>query len=118
MFHFSLPNKLMLCPGHIKYLCSLPIFINILKYFNATRLPLFYTDKFNQYFAHLSCFKTLNGNFLQFFATYYNNLRFLNIFFASKSFFDRILQSGNLFTSLHWIDPKIFVDRAVSTFSP
>ena len=39
----------MLFPGPIKCLCSLSIFINILKYFNVTRLPFVYTNKFNQY---------------------------------------------------------------------
>ena len=33
--------KLMLCPGAIHNLCFLLTFINILKYFNVTRLPLF-----------------------------------------------------------------------------
>ena len=37
----------MLCQRPIKYLGSLSIFINILKYFNVTCLPLFYTKKFS-----------------------------------------------------------------------
>ena len=32
--------KLMLCPGPLNNLCFLLTFINILKYFNVTRLPL------------------------------------------------------------------------------
>ena len=35
--------NLMLCPGPINNLCFLLIFINILKYFNVTHLPLFTT---------------------------------------------------------------------------
>ena len=34
-------SKLMLCPGPIKNLCFLLTFINILRYFNVTCLPLF-----------------------------------------------------------------------------
>ena len=39
----------MLYPGPINNLCFLLTFINILEYFNVKRLPLFYTNKFNQY---------------------------------------------------------------------
>ena len=43
----------MLCQRPIKYLGSLSIFINILKYFNVTCLPIFYTKKFNQYLINV-----------------------------------------------------------------
>ena len=39
----------MLYPGPINNLCFLLTFMNTLKFFNVTHLPLFYTNKFNQY---------------------------------------------------------------------
>ena len=39
---------IMLYPGPINNMCFRLTFINILKCFNVTRLPLFYTNKFNQ----------------------------------------------------------------------